>query len=288
MQRLVCGLMAVWLVCSAAAVSALEPDWRPRSVERFAQDAEVVDGAWLEGIGGYVSGGTVASTAVDPITDSDTTRIADVDDIGIAAVRLAAGWKFLEMGLTVPVYWIEGSDVAVEGADDIRGEKEKGIGDAAFYAKVVPIQTSFFNLGGGVLLSAPTGDSDKGLGAGELGFQPFVTASLQHQWFQLRGHAGYHTYRDTNDVAAEGPLYGVGLFFTPNYYLGVRAELIGERYDRPGPSAPWRFEPGIDIRFLFPEVDMILRPTGMIGLNKAAPDWGILTSLVFTRSVYWD
>lgn len=264
MRRLVCGwTVALVIGLGVGTASAQYPGWRERSFDGFDFDPEVTRGVWAEGMGGY--------------------RQTDSSDVFSAAARLAYGHKLGELGVTVPWYSTEGS-----------GNEADGLGDVTFYGKVVPLQTQYVNAGGGLRLLAPTGNSHDGLGDGALGFEPFLSASLNLERFQLRGNVAWLTTTD-NSASADGVRYGFGLFAAANEYFGARFEFTGANFDQHGPatlefepgSDPLSFRPGIDIRFLFPEVDMYFRPTGIIGLNNDAYDWGVIGSLVISRSPDW-
>lgn len=263
MRNVVRAVMAmVLLAASAVAAEEIElVDTHVRSFDRFELDADVHDGVWAEAFGGYSEG--------------PSGGFAD-NHQAVAGARLAYGWNMVEMGVRVP--WLHN--------DPSGGSRHAGIGDVSFYGKVVPLQLEFANLGAGLLISAPTGDEDKGLGVGDLGVRPFVTSALQVRQFQLRAHVAYAAYSGGEHV--DGVTYGGGLFVFANHYLGVRAEFAGEHLDRSGPSSPLMFEPGIDIHFVFPEVDAWLRPTGLVGISDSAPDWGMFASIVISRTPGWQ
>lgn len=61
-------------------------------------------------------------------------------------------------------------------------ERQTGLGDAVVGLRGVLVDASRFTLSAGVGVSFPTGDEDRGLGAGELGVSPALAA-----WFDL-GH----------------------------------------------------------------------------------------------------
>jgi len=56
----------------------------------------------------------------------------------------------------------------------------------------------------------------------------------------------------------------------------LRAEFLGTTTDSKfdDPTAV-TFQPGVDVRIPLGAVDLLIRPTGLVGLTSAAPDWGI-------------
>jgi len=64
----------------------------------------------------------------------------------------------------------------------------------------------------------------------------------------------------------------------------VRAELVGQHYiDGFGDEDPVSIQPGVDITVPLSGVDLIVRPTGLVGVNDS-PNWGLGLSIALAQS----
>jgi hypothetical protein len=190
--------------------------------------------------------------------------------------RVVYGWEPAEIGLFIPYRRVSVDDPFFGDSLD-----EDGIGDIRLYGKGM-LRSDWVDVGFGLELTFPSGDEDKGLGAGEVGFLPFGTGAVHLGPVDLRAHAGYLAYADQEtrifgvDVPPNLIVYGGGLFWGINDYVAARAEFLGETTDSDAPDASAVvFEPGIDVRIPLGAVDLLIRPTGAVGLTDAAFDWGV-------------
>lgn len=263
----------VWLglaMCVATGAQAQEPQWRARSAARFEYDADVAPGLWVEGLGGHAA-------------DSFTT--GEEADETSAGLRVVQGWRSFEFGATARWHQV----------NPARGASAGGFGDTSLFGKVVPLRSDWGNVGAGVEFLAPSGDSQRGLGAGELGIVPFFGAAAHYRQFQLRTHVAYRAYASHSDVTDAGAtdasidsvLFGGGLFFEADENFGASCELVGAHESRRGESTPLQIAPSLNFRFTFPEVDLVIRPTGLFGITSEANDWGVLGSIIVTRHPHW-
>jgi hypothetical protein len=244
---------------------AAEPVIHGRSFDRFQFDAVVNRGLWGEGRIAY-------SRQDDPFGSGDV-------DVAAAGPRVAYGWRFVEGGLLVPSVYVH---------SDQRSD-ESGIGDIHLYGKILPLDLDVARAGLGLDVSVPSGDEDKGLGAGEAGFTPFVTAAVRGGPVDVRGHVGYQAFVDSeedfngDDFPPDSVVFGVGVFLDIAEIAIGRLELIGQHFDRGGSSTALALEPGIDFRIPARRVSIWLRPTGAVGLTDETFDWG----LGFAIAVSW-
>lgn len=272
----------------------------------FEMDPKVADGYWI----GPASSYQELELPRSPADASPSQGLPDPDDPSdmrkvkrsISAVRAAVGRDKLEVGAIIPYI-----------RDDVaRGNDAHGFGDIQIYGKAVPVQLEGFSVGLGMSLLIPSGDEDKNLGYGEVGFLPFVSAALRIPGnpLELRGGFAYRFFandgpdlpsRARGDTCPPEPstgadtcnrgfgrippnsfVYRAGAFFALNQGLGVRMEFAAEKTDVVKRSSPMSIEPGLDIRVPAKVVDIIFQPTGMVGLNTEAPDWGIGMSFSVT------
>ena len=233
-----------------------------RSFDRFEFDTVTAHGAWVE-----------VATALSRKEENRASA-----DVITVEPRLVYGGDLAEGGLIIPYHQIS---LGVPSFFGQFSRDENGIGDIRLYGKVVPLRTKWFDGGLGLDLSFPSGDEHKGLGAGVVGFLPYGMAAVHLGSAALRAHFGYRAFAGSNedflgrDSAPNSFVYGGGVFAALGTFFGVRAELVGESLDALRSADLLAFEPGVDIRVPLGAVDLLLRPTGAVGLTDDAPDWGI-------------
>lgn len=254
--------LALLLTCAASA-NAQGATWSVRSAGGFATDAKVVSGVWAEPGMMYTR---------PKLTPQGGRYAGDVDQF-VTGPRVSYGMGKFEAGFTVPY---------VRSLRD-HAKDQDGFGDVSLYGKVLPIQNEMFQGGFGMVLITPSGDDGDGLGYGEVGFEPFGTVALrlfQNGPLEARASGGYRFFADDHKTAdgrvpPDAFFYRAGLFMTASERMGLRCEFVGEQIDVHGTREPMQIEPGVDIRIPTALVDVILRPTGLVGLNNDAPDWGV-------------
>jgi hypothetical protein len=256
-------LVAVVTVLPALAAEEekMERVTPTRSFERFELDSETVEGFWAEA--GAQFG-----------RDSDE----NVDD-PTAFGRLAYGrdnkW---EASLLLPYGWIDGPNEA--GFDD-----ENGLGDLQLSGKYIPLRGEIIDLGAGALVSFPTGKDEEGLGESEFGGGPFITGSINLDMARFYAHIGGEFFTGSGDgLQAENRiLYGFALLLPVGPQFVLRNEFAGINfynvYDNPKDVS---YFPGVDVRVPIGNLDLLLRPTGLVGISSHAPDWGFGGSLTIT------
>lgn len=230
-----------------------------RSFERFEFDSENARGLWTELAGMYAEDGDINVTTLE--------------------ARVAYGERYGELGLILPYI----------NVDDDTGSavphNPQSVSDLRLYAKGTPLQTALLDIGGGFELTVPTGRESRGLGAGEVGYLPYLNTSLHLNVVDVRAHFGYHWYSG-DPTWDEELVYGGGFFIPLGHSAAARLEFVGTTpNERGADSDEVSFEPGLDFRFpLQSDLTFIFRPTGLIGMTSSAPDWGIGTSFVLAWS----
>ena len=257
--------LGTWLLLAGAA-AAQDQALPVRSFDRFEFDAVTARGLWAE-----------VATA-DSRKDSSSVSV----DVVTVEPRLIYGGSLAEGGLLIPFAFVHTESPAFFGTFT---NDESGIGDVRAYGKLLPVQTRWLDAGVGLELSFPSGDDTKGFGTGEVGFLPFGMAAAHLGFADLRGHLGYQTYSGSNPIfinfqqierAPDSYVYGGGLFRAVSPHVGLRAEFIGQAFDTADNNQHLlTFEPGLDLRFPLGRIDLLIRPTGAVGLTSDAPDWGV-------------
>ncbi|MFN2376449.1 MAG: hypothetical protein ABR538_07920 [Candidatus Binatia bacterium] len=237
-----------------AEVPALESE--PRILREFAgflTDAETTRGFWVELGSGYAS---------------ETDLGPDID-LWTLFARLAVGGEMWEVGAQLPYSWAE------SGIGD-----EDGLNDMHLWGKVLPIRTDVVTAGGGLVVSAPTGDSPL-FSADEWGFNPFLTSAFAAGPVSIRTMIGYDRYIDITD--SDAMTYNASVLAPVGDMVVVRAEFAGYHgFDTD--LDPVSFVPGVDVVVPLGNVDLWIRATGAAGLTDEAADWELALSLALTRS----
>ncbi len=235
-----------------------------RSFDRFSLDTENVQGFWAE------AGALYEGTNVKGGPDLDAVN---------SFLRFAYGQERWEAGLEMPYESVNGTLVPSGQVAD-----NNGPGDLQLYGRYTALQSEILDLGVGAQLSLPSGDSDKGLGSGEFGALPFGNAALKLSVAEVRAHVGYEVFTGSNSsgLAFNRLVFGAGIFAPIGKYVALRNEFSGTRFDAPGPGSHPKvvsYLPGVDIRIPIGDLDLLIRPTGLVGVSENAPDWGAGASI---------
>jgi len=224
-----------------------------REFAGFVTDAETSRGFWIE---------------LGSMYASETDFGTDVDLVN-TFLHVSYGQEMWEVGALLPYVYLH---------DDVFGSDD-GLGDVSAWGKVMPVRTDVFDLGAGLVATFPTGSNS--FSTDEYGFEPFVTAAVAMGPASLRGSFGYVTSTgDSNDaldteVAVLAP-------------LGERIVLRGEVLWYHGLDAdvdPVTFAPGFDVRFPVGDgMELLLRPTGGVGITEEAPDWQLGLSIALAQT----
>lgn len=227
-----------------------EPELVLREFAGFLTDAETSRGFWAEL-------GSVYASETDLGPDQQLVN---------TFLHLSYGQKLWEVGGLFPYLYYDVDDI---GSDN-------GFGDITLWGKVIPLRTDRYQLGGGLLVTFPTGENS--FSTDEYGFEPFVTGAVAAGPVSLRGSFGYMTSTgDPNDAldtefAVLAPI---------GESVVLRGELLWYHQDDIDPVT---FAPGVDIRFaLNDNLELLLRPTAGVGFTEEAPDWQIGLSFALTQ-----
>lgn len=258
-----------------------------RSFDRFELESETVDGFWAEGGAFYQrtkQSGAPELALTDKLDAKATTAFA----------RLAYGgsdkW---ETDLLIPYHFMDADFKSGDTTSDLANGN--GIGDIQLSGKYVPVRGQVLDLGIGALLSLPSGDDEKGFGAGEFGGMPFVTGTIHLAIAELRTHVGAEFFTGSNrdgggrslavfsQQASDRIVYGFDIIAPIGKYVALRNEFAGADYkDLKDSPKVMSYQPGIDVRIPIGDLDVVLRPTGAFGLTESAADWGVGGSIVVT------
>jgi opacity protein-like surface antigen len=158
------------------------------------------------------------------------------------------------------------------------GSIESGIGDLGLEAKVLLKKDAsplgfvpLVDFSAGLNVTFPTGDEDKGLGAGDAVFRPYAAASY---WFQET--FGVHGSAVLRFEEGERPEHTVQAF-AEIIPFGPALSLLGgfEMHRVGGDPAAWAFIPGAEYRI----TERISAGLGVpIGISDKAEDFGILAN----------
>jgi hypothetical protein len=245
-----------------------------RSFDRFEFDTAAVNGFWAE------VGSVYDNTNIKP-ADVPGLDVKDLDRETSFARFAYGGNDKWEASLLVPYIHFDGK---VNGSDT----DHTGVGDIKLSGKYLPLHTKVFNAGVGAQLSLPSGNDNHGLGTGEFGALPFFTGAFNLALLEVRGHVGWEFLagNHNNDQKADRLVYGFGIFMPLWDRIDLRNEFSGTQLDRPGKPKIVNYLIGLDVRLPIGDYDILLRPTGLIGVTDRAPDWGIGGSIVFTSPTF--
>lgn len=254
---------------ASAPVAKAPSNVAVRSFERFELDSGVAEGLWAEG---------VVTFKHNSERDKGTGRKTNTSRI-LAGPRLVYGIDMFEGGLVIPYRRSE------EDIENGVSSSEDGIGDITLYGKAVPLRSEYADLGGGLVISLPSGDKDEDLGTGEAAFLPYVTGAVHLGFLDVLAHGGYSFTVDKTATARDSIWFGGGLHTSMSDRLALRGEFVGKITRERGEDATdLSFQPGVDINFPLETVNVLIRPTGAIGMTDDTPDFGVGGSVV----VLWN
>ncbi|HYC54329.1 MAG TPA: hypothetical protein VEL28_05255 [Candidatus Binatia bacterium] len=247
----------------------------------FSTDAETSRGLWIEAGMIHAHEGFL----------QDKPGEGEHDQIS-SFLRVAYGQELWEAGAEVSYDWYRQEfDTLLGDVDD----DDHGFGDLEMFGKVIPLRTKYVDLGGGLVISAPTGEADfrgfqnyrGSFTTDEWGFDPFVTAGFHAGPLHVRTSFGYQVYTGFNDY--DGLDYNATILLPIGDMLVFRSEFDGFHFfdDSRGTIYAHKDEvldwvPGFDIRIPVGDAEFLIRPTGTVGLTADSRDWGAGISFAFT------
>ena len=154
------------------------------------------------------------------------------------------------------------------------------VGDLKLYGKFKRSVAEHCSVGGGVELTMPNGSRNTGLSRGELGATPVLSTRYEYGKYALGVNAAYEIYTgDAVDVFD----YGTEGIVRVSDTWAFRTELAGQVFKDGGHQFDaLQLLPGIDFNL---SDNMVVRPTGMVGLTNSALDYGIGAGLAFAFPV---
>jgi hypothetical protein len=177
--------------------------------------------------------------------------------------------KGMEAGFIITGIWqgTEQSDGSFDNVD--------GVGDFLMYGKfqrevLDDLLEGKLNAGAGMELTTPNGSESKGLGAGDVGVNPFISARWKRGAIAFGSHLGWNFYAgDTADVFNYS-IYGI---IRPSSVWAFRTEWSGRLFTQGG-GRQWDavFMPGIDFNLT---EQITIRPTGLARGSTRSYDWGV-------------
>lgn len=215
-------------------------------------------------------------------------RVLGAEEVKGAVIDLVASYGLMtntEVGFVAPFI------IETVKRDDGTKNTAEDFGDLLFYGKYKQPVAENCSVSGGLELTAPTGDvtqtrtlprrfsgggsaANRGFsafGAGNVGFNPFLSTRYQQGRVGVGAHIGYNFY--TGDEVPEVFNYSVQAILRGNEYFSFRAEFSGRVFDQFGTR--WHDAvvlPGID--FALSET-ITIRPEGLANITGTAQDWGI-------------
>jgi len=191
---------------------------------------------------------------------------------GEAAVSLAVGLQdSLDIILSAPYAWYSAKE---NGA---RIGREDGIADIAVEAKWRFFEKDGWSLAVKPGISLPTGDEDKGLGAGRVGYRMFFVGTKEFEPFAIHANLGY--IRNENKFDERNDLWHASIAAEVEVLTGLKlmANVGAERNPDPASNNHPSFALGgvsYDIR------ENITIDAGVkYGLTAPEDDWTLLTGL---------
>jgi len=225
-----------------------------RLFQRFAQDAVVIPGGWLEGQFDY----------------SNLPNNDDLYDLD-ALIAFSAG-KYVEAGIRFGFASLNASQVT-DGS---------GFSDIDLYGKyVLPGGINRLALGG--LLKVPTADEEKNLGTGQPDLQVFGAWRANFEAVTITANAGISFNGSTDPPlppSEDSVLLGAGLILPLTAATTFVLEWSFETEQVTGGDNDSRLTPGFQMMFRGGKGG--LRGAVGIPLSDGAPDWQLIVGAFYT------
>jgi hypothetical protein len=251
-----------------------------RSFERFEFETATHKGFWAE-LGFLYTR-----------TDFERSEMTDIDvDLKTYRpfARFAYGGELWEANVLVPGVSVDGT-IAPDPIDPtVKQDVDAGgIGNILLGGRFIPLRTSILDAGVGANFTFPTPKDDADLGSDEVSALPFFTAAIDLAIAEARGHVGWRFFTGDNDngSSTDQLVWGFGMFLPLFDYVDFRNEFAGAEFDEPGDPSVVNYIAGLDIRVPVGRFDLLLRPTGLAGVTRRAPDFGVGFSIAFVSPTF--
>ncbi len=189
----------------------------------------------------------------------------------VSAILSAGVRENVDLVLTMPYQWIDVRDPIIGNV------REGGLGDSKFEVKWRFLERSgwSFGLKPGIIL--PTGDDDKGLGAGKVGYSTYLISQWEREPWKLLMNIGY--IRNENNLDERQDLWHASL--AAEYEVVEHLELVGnigvETSTDKGSAASSAFLVAGLIYEMRKNLDLALGVK--YGLNKSETDFSLLPGI---------
>jgi len=202
-------------------------------------------------------------------TDKENSVAGTTRETGTqaAAIFSAGVRENIDLVLTTPYQWVEVRDPAVRVRED-------GVGDTTLEVKWRFFERSGWSFGLKPGVTIPTGNDEKGLGAGKVGYGLHLISSVEKEPWTLLLNLGY--VRNENRLDERQDLWRASL--AAEYEIVEHLELVADigvetNRDR-GPATDTAF---LIVGFIYEMQDNIDLALGVkYGLNKSETDFSVL------------
>ncbi len=212
-------------------------------------------------------------------------------EIYTTEIRLLMGGDNVQAGVAIPYHTTDTArfNTTCGGGDDDDGPAgpckiagQGDIGKVRAHLKAVPLRTDLFDLGGGLMLTFPSGGGDRTITpSGDLtatttlpfapdavGILPFVTGTAHAGPVDVNAHIGYEfVNHEKGQGRPESILYGGSATLPVLDFLGLRLEIAGQQFTGSQTQNVVAIEPGIDVLVPAGPVNLQLSASGGYGLS---------------------
>ncbi|HXQ24619.1 MAG TPA: OmpA family protein [Candidatus Acidoferrales bacterium] len=278
-RGMVAGVIGISLAMAAGVTSAADVTDADRTFRNFTREAATVNQGdvrlEVRGLEEEDDGDTRLNLLGYPVHLGSP---ANKRHLTGGVVDLLGSWglaKNAELGFDIPGY--------IQSLKFANGTRKNAqdVGDILMYLKIKRAVAEHCSVGAGMELTLPNGPVQKGLGTGEMSFNPNVSTRYQRGRLAIGANVGYQMYTgDTrtqtaiNDFQAVDVFnYGTEVIVRGSALYALRVELAGRVFNQHGTRYhDLTVLPGVDFNVAN---NLIIRPQGMAGGTGTALDWGI-------------
>jgi len=204
-------------------------------------------------------------------------------EIYTTEIRLLLGGDNVQAGVAIPYHTTDTARFATTcGTEQCKIAGQGDIGKVRAHLKAVPLRSDFFDLGGGLMLTFPSGGGDRTITpSGDpavattlpfapdgVGILPFVTGTAHAGPVDVNAHIGYEfVNHEKGQGRPESILYGGSATLPVLDFLGLRLEIAGQQFTGSQTQNVVAIEPGIDVLVPAGPVNLQLSASGGYGLS---------------------
>jgi hypothetical protein len=193
---------------------------------------------------------------------------------GQAAAGLTYGiTDIIDIAVGAPYLWIKEES-------DLVDSSESGLGDANLDIKVRFFERDGLSFAVKPGLTFPTGDDDKGLGAGKVGYHLYLIGTKETGPWTFIANLGYIRNETDADIDEKNIWHAsVAGIYTLNEQWKIAADLVAERNtDKDGDNDPISAVAGV---IYSPTKNIDLDLGVKRGITSSATDWSLLAGATF-------